>query len=90
MKKQKYLSDMEKEKRQKMKFFKLLNDGVFWIKLNNISNYYRLKKLREYRTKLLLPKTNFLKKFIIEYKLIEKDERENTEILLDLLSLCED
>ena len=85
-KKYKILSDENREKRKNLKFFKILNDEIFWIKYQKISNYYRITKLREYRTKLLIPAPKFLDNFINDYKLIEKDNRENQEILLDLLS----
>lgn len=85
-KKYKILSDENKEKRKNLKFFKILNDEIFWIKYQKVSNYYRITKLREYRTKLLIPAPKFLDNFINDYKLIQKDNRENQEILLDLLS----
>lgn len=80
------LSDKNKEIRKNLKFFKILNDEIFWIKYQKVSNYYRITKLREYRTKLLIPAPKFLDNFINDFKLIEKDDRENQEILLDLLS----
>ena len=51
-----YLSNEEKEKRQKMKFFKLLNDEIFWLKLQKLeSGLHRIYRYREYRTKFLIP-----------------------------------
>lgn len=94
MKKQKLLRTEELEKRKNMKFFKLLHDEDFWERLNLVSlSSYRISRLREYRTKMLIPSKKFLSDFINEdYRLITKDERETREIILDFLSdkACEE
>lgn len=90
-KNKKILSLEEKEKRKKMKFFKLLNDEIFWLKLQRLEYaLHRIYRYREYRTKFLIPWKKIMNSFIENYKLIENDKRENTEILFDLLSICEE
>lgn len=78
----------EKIPRKNIKLFQLLNDQEFWFKFTNVSlSPYRIKILREYRTKYLVPSKKLLKWFIEDdYKYITKDDRETKEIILDLLS----
>jgi len=71
-----------------LKLFKLLNNESFWFKLTSVSlNKYRVKQLREYRTKFIRPSIKVLTSFIEDdYKFITKDKRDTREIILDLLS----
>lgn len=92
-KKYKLISDKNIEIRKKMKFFIILNDEIFWLKLQKLENaLHRIYRYREYRTKFLIPWKKIMNSFIENYKLIENDKRESTEILFELLSskeICE-
>jgi hypothetical protein len=85
-KKYKLVSDKNIEIRKKMKFFIILNDEIYWVKINNICTPYMISRLREYRKKFILPRPRFFNKFVEDFKIIEKDERDSQTIILDLLS----
>lgn len=70
-----------------LKLFKLLNDPIFWTKFEWIClSQYRVKRLRECRTKNIIPR-NMLNKFVEEdYSFITWDNRPIREIILELLS----
>lgn len=73
--------------RKKIKLFILLNDEIFWAKYINIAiNLSSLKRMREVRTKYIIPRKDTFLKFIEDYKVVTWDSRKNKEIVLDLLS----
>lgn len=67
---------------------KLLYDEVFWEQYKHYTlAQWRLKRLREYRSKWKLPWKTIITNFIIEdYKPITKDPRPVNEIALELVS----
>ena len=75
--------------KQLSNFHKLLNDEEFWRIFSYISlKSCRVKRFREYRTKLFFPKAPMMKKWINEdYRLIRpNDTRTDEEIMLWLVS----
>lgn len=66
-------------------FHRLITDEEFWNKYRlSTTGWYRLKRIREYRTKLdQFPKQAILKNFIDEdYRFITWDERDTREIIV--------
>jgi hypothetical protein len=77
---------MKNTQRQNIRFFRLLNDDTFWQRYCAYSfSYDRIKRLREYRTKLAIPRPTIFKNFIEEYKQLENDPRSIEEIALYLM-----
>lgn len=77
----------KKIKNNNIKLFKILNDNIFLIKFTSICyNDYLVRRLREYRSKKIIPIRKVLNNFVEEYKIITWDDRDNKVIKLDLLS----
>lgn len=73
------------EKTQLSNFHRLITDNEFWNKYRlSTTGPYRLKRLREYRTKFdKFPKKAMLENFIDEdYRFITGDNRDTREIII--------
>lgn len=85
------LTKKEKTRRLKTNFLKLIRDDLFWKKYCLCEpSFYNISRMREYRTKLLLPqRKKFLEDFVTTYKLITKDTRTNEDVLIWLFDIDE-
>jgi hypothetical protein len=77
----------QKIKNPNLKLFKLLNDNIFWVKFtNSCFSPKRIKTLREYRSKSIVPWNRILNNFVDDYKYITGDVRDNRDIIIELMS----
>ena len=68
------------------KFHKLINNEVFWLRFSWFCVTGLLDTMRVYRSRNKLPSKRIMTEFVIEYKLMENDPRNEMDIYLDLLS----
>ncbi len=72
------------------KILQWLNNETNWRRFTGIClSSHVIKRLREYKSRGMLPWKTILYKFIQDYKLLENDTRDDREIAIDLLALVD-